>query len=101
MGVDADEARGPGKPGPYRFVEGRRERIYAEDAEGAECTEKERGQMGTECRALTRLGTEEDGFALEGFDGDENGDGGVDAGGCEDYGDGVPVVGAGDDFFAD
>lgn len=47
------------------------------------------------------LGAEEDGFALEGFDGDEDGDGGVDAGGGEDDGDGVPVIGAGDDFFAD
>jgi len=46
-------------------------------------------------------GAEEDGFALEGFDGDENGEGGVDGGGGEDYGYGVPVVGAGDDFFAD
>jgi hypothetical protein len=47
------------------------------------------------------LGAEEDGFALEGFDGDEDGGGGVNAGGGEDYRDGVPVVGAGDDFFAD
>jgi hypothetical protein len=48
-----------------------------------------------------RLGAEEDGFALEGFDGDEDGDGGVDAGGSEDDCYGAPVVGAGNDFFAD
>jgi hypothetical protein len=71
---------------------------------------REENKAGTACRAPTgerkcanakRLGAEEDGFALEGFDGDEDGGGGVDAGGGEDYGDGTPVVGAGDDFFAD
>jgi|SRR5580658_8541810 hypothetical protein len=52
-------------------------------------------------RPYKGLRAEEDGFALEGFDGDEDGDGGVDTGGGEDYGDGAPMVGAGDDFFAD
>src|SRR5256885_3854055 len=46
-------------------------------------------------------GAEEDGFALEGFDGEEERYGGVDAGGEEDEGDGIPVVGAGHDFLAD
>ena len=65
-------------------------------------------KTGTACRAptsvrvrLRELGAEEDGFALEGFDGDEDGSGGVDAGGGEDDGDGSPVVGAGDNFFTD
>src|SRR5437588_666815 len=48
-----------------------------------------------------RLGAEEDGLALEGFEGEEEGDGGVDGGGGEDESDGAPVVGAGDDFLAD
>ena len=45
------------------------------------------------------LGAKEDGFTLEHFDGKEKGDGGVEAGGKEDEGDEVPVVGAGDEFF--
>src|SRR5277367_4317439 len=47
------------------------------------------------------LRAEEDGFALEHFYGDEEGGGGVDAGGGEDDDDVVPVVGAGDQFFAE
>src|SRR5277367_665645 len=47
------------------------------------------------------LRAEEDGFALEHFYGDEEGGGGVDAGGGEDDGDVVPVIGAGDQFFAE
>src|SRR5207248_11166940 len=46
-------------------------------------------------------GAEEDGFALEGFDGEEQGYGGIDAGGDKNEGDGVPMIGAGHDFFAD
>src|SRR2546430_6716096 len=46
-------------------------------------------------------GAEEDGFALEGFDGEEQGYGGIDAGGDKNEGDGVPVIGAGHDFLAD
>jgi hypothetical protein len=42
------------------------------------------------------LRAEEDGFALEHFYGDEESGGGVDAGGSEDDGDVVPVIGAGD-----
>ena len=67
---------------------------------------KER-KAGTACRARTgerereELGAEEDGFALEHFYGDEEGGGGVDAGGREDDGDEVPVIGAGDQFFAE
>lgn len=64
-----------------------------------------KGKTGTACRALTGegegLGAEEDGFELEHFDGDEEGGGGVDAGGREDDGDEVPVIGAGDQFFAE
>jgi len=48
-----------------------------------------------------RSGAEEDGFALEGLDGDEDGDRRIYAGGSEDDGNGIPVVGTGDDFFAD
>src|ERR1700682_2984277 len=47
-----------------------------------------------------KLGAEEDGFALEHFDGEEEGGGGVDAGGGKDDGDEVPVIGAGDEFLA-
>lgn len=46
------------------------------------------------------LGPEEDGFALEHFDGEEEGDGGVDAGGRKDDGYVIPVVGADDQFLA-
>jgi len=66
---------------------GRRKRFYTEDAEAIEGVEKKKSKKGTACRAPTRLGAEEDGFALEHFDGDEEGGGGVDAGGGEDDGD--------------
>ena len=46
------------------------------------------------------LGAEEDGFALEHFDGEEERGGGVHAGREENEGNGVPVVGACDDVFA-
>src|SRR5260370_22077992 len=57
----------------------------------------------TEVRWYTgkKLGAEEDGFALEHFDGEEKRDGGVDAGGGEDHPDVIPVVGAGDEFLAE
>src|SRR5260370_17151417 len=57
----------------------------------------------TEVRSYTgkKLGAEEDGFALEHFDGEEKRDGGVDAGGGEDHPDVIPVVGAGDEFLAE
>jgi hypothetical protein len=45
------------------------------------------------------LRAEEDGFTLEHFDGEEEGDASVDAGGTEDDGDGVPVVGSGYEIF--
>jgi hypothetical protein len=43
-----------------------------------------------------KLGTEEDGFALEHFDGEEESGGGVDAGGTKDHSDYVPMISAGD-----
>src|SRR5260370_11453945 len=57
----------------------------------------------TEVRSYTgkKLGAEEDGFALEHFDGEEKRDGGVEAGGGEDHPDVIPVVGAGDEFLAE
>ena len=74
--------------------------IYTERTEDTE-NRRQEGQ-GVPCPYRgKKLGTEEDGFALEGFDGDEDGGGGVDAGGGEDHGDGSPVVGAGDNFLAD
>src|SRR5260370_36676961 len=51
--------------------------------------------------ASEKLGAEENGFALEHFDGEEEGDGGVDAGGKENEGDEIPVIGAGEEFFAE
>src|SRR5713226_3173216 len=51
--------------------------------------------------ASEKLGAEENGFALEHFDGEEESDGGVDAGGEENEGDKIPVIGAGDEFFAE
>src|SRR5882672_12148413 len=48
-----------------------------------------------------KLGAEEDGFALEHFDGEEKGGGGVDAGGSENDGDEIPVIRAGDELFAE
>src|ERR1700685_2146664 len=47
------------------------------------------------------LGAEKDGFALEHLYGDEEGHCGVDATGDKDDGDGVPVICAGDEFFAE
>jgi len=47
-----------------------------------------------------KLGAEEDGFALEHFDGEEKSGGGVGASGTEDQSDYVPMVGAGDEIFA-
>ncbi len=57
----------------------------------------------TEVRSYTgkKLGAEEDGFALEHFDGEEKRDGGVEAGGGEDHPDVIPVVSAGDEFLAE
>jgi hypothetical protein len=49
----------------------------------------------------SKSGAEEDGFALEHLDGDEKGGGGVDARGGEDDGDVVPMIGAGDELFAE
>src|SRR6266404_3123615 len=49
----------------------------------------------------SKSGAEEDGFALEHFDGEEEGGGGVDAGGKENDGDEIPVVSAGDELFAE
>src|SRR6266404_2574176 len=49
----------------------------------------------------SKSGAEEDRFALEHFDGEEEGGGGVDAGGKENDGNEIPVVGAGDEFFAE
>ena len=46
-------------------------------------------------------GAEEDGFALEHLDGEEQGYGGIHAGGNKDDGDEIPVVSAGDKFFAE
>src|SRR5712664_510607 len=48
-----------------------------------------------------KLGAEEDGFALEHFDGEEEGGRGVDAGRAEDDGDEVPVVSTGDEILAE
>ena len=46
-------------------------------------------------------GTEEDGFALKSFDGEEDGDSRIDACGGKDIENGTPVIGAGDNFLAD
>ena len=48
-----------------------------------------------------KLGAEEDGFALEHFDGDKEGGRSIDARGKKNDGDVIPVVGAGDEFFAE
>ena len=48
-----------------------------------------------------RSGAEEDVFALEHFYGEEERDGGINAGGEKNQGDEVPVVGAGDEFLAE
>src|SRR6266513_3605607 len=50
----------------------------------------------TERRLPERSGAEEDGFALEHFDGDEEGGSGIHAGGGENHRDVIPVIGAGD-----
>jgi hypothetical protein len=42
------------------------------------------------------LRAEEDGFALEHFDGEEEGDGGVDTVGCKNDDNQIPMIGAGD-----
>lgn len=57
--------------------------------------------MGGWCAKAPGSGAEENGFALENFDGDKDGYGGVDAGGGEDRRNRTPMIGAGDDFFAD
>src|SRR5208282_312866 len=93
------------------YVQRKRQRRGKERKDGI-CTEdtKKKRQEGhgmpcpygrMEMHEGESLRAEEDGFALEGFDGDEDGDGRVDAGGGEDRRDGTPMVGAGDDFFAD
>src|SRR5579859_861950 len=46
------------------------------------------------------LRTKEDGFALECFDGEEQRDGGIDAGRYKNQDNGIPVVGAGHDLLA-
>src|SRR5260370_36638892 len=48
-----------------------------------------------------KLGAEEDGFALEHFDGEEKRDGGVEAGRAEDDGDQGPVGSTGDEILAE
>jgi hypothetical protein len=86
-------AAGHPRPAPtgrdWGWTRNEKEGIYTEDAEGTEATEEERRETGTACLPLQgkELGAEEDGFALEHFDGDEEGGGGVDAGGGEDDGD--------------
>jgi hypothetical protein len=91
-----------GGPGPDRWRLGKAKnerKEFAEDAEGKEGKEGKEGDVHGRAPRTERgrkLGAEEDGFALEHFDGEEEGGGGVDAGGGEDDGDVVPVVGAGD-----
>src|SRR6267154_4284472 len=46
-------------------------------------------------------GAKEHGFALEHLDGQEEGYGGIQAGGNKNDGDEIPVVSAGDEFFAE
>jgi hypothetical protein len=87
VGRDADEARRPGKPGPtggHRGRPRRKEGIHTEDAEGPESE-----VAGVPCpdRKSKELRAEEDGFALEHFDGDKKRGRGVDARGGEDDGD--------------
>ena len=52
-------------------------------------------------RGAIVLGAEEDGFALEHFDGQEERDGGVNASRREDDGDKVPMISAGDELLAE
>src|SRR5712664_3423067 len=70
------------------------------DEEGM-CHAPPRQGRGKPALGESGLGAEEDGFALEGFEGQEEGESGVDAGGGEDDGDGIPVISAGDDLLAD
>ena len=71
----------------------RRKRIYTEDAEGREGTKEKKKQDGHgmpcpyerwKMHGAIGSGAEEDGFALEHFYGDEEGESGVDAVGSED-----------------
>src|SRR5256885_9863547 len=80
----------PAVSGDHTFVS---ERAIVDDLE-------DRFKVGLLALTDHGLRTKEDGFTLEGFDGEEEGDGGVDARGHEDEGDRVPVVRASDDFFA-
>lgn len=70
-----------------------------ETARGAASPAARNGQSDKTHRG-EKLGAEKDGLALEHFDGDEEGESGVNAVGGKDQGDKIPVICARDEFFA-
>ena len=74
---------------------------YSQEALRDETLPRRGAPHGGRPYAERKLGAEEDGFALEHFDGDEECRGGVDTGGREDDGDVVPVISADDQLLAE